>query len=49
MPGYYDFLHVISSPDHEEHEEMLEWCGGSFNPQFFDIDATNTILKHIKL
>lgn len=49
MPGYYDILHVISSPDHEEHEEMLEWCGGSFNPQFFDIDATNTILKHIKL
>jgi hypothetical protein len=49
VPGYYDFLHVISNPDHEEHEEMLEWCGGSFNPLHFDIDATNTVLKHIKL
>jgi hypothetical protein len=49
VPGYYDFLHVISNPDHEEHEEILEWCGGSFNPHFFDINATNTVLKHIKL
>ena len=49
VPGYYDFLHAISNPDHEEHEEMLEWCGGSFNPRSFDIDATNTVLKQIKL
>lgn len=49
MPGYYEFLEAISSPDHEEHERMLEWCGGSFNPQFFDIDATNTRLKHIRM
>jgi len=47
--GYYNFLHVISNPDYEEHEEMLAWCGGSFNPLHFDIDATNTVLKHIKL
>ena len=31
------------------HEGMLEWCGGSFNSEFFDIDATNANLKRIRL
>jgi len=49
VPGYYDFLDVISNPDHEEYEEMIEWRGGSFNPEFFDIDTANTNLKRIRL
>ena len=49
VPGYYEFLDVISNPDHEEHESMLEWIGGTFDPQLFDIDAANAGLKRIKL
>ena len=49
VPGYYNFLDVVSNPDHEEYEEMIEWCGGLFNPEFFDIDVTNTKLKRIRL
>ena len=49
VPGYYNFLDVISNPDHEAFEEMIEWCGGLFNPEFFDIDATNTKLKRVRL
>jgi hypothetical protein len=34
--GYIDFLAAISDPEHEEHEEYLEWIGGSFDPEEFD-------------
>ena len=31
-PGYNEFLQAINDPSHEEHESMLDWCGGSFDP-----------------
>lgn len=34
--GYQDFLAAIADPKHEEHESLLEWCGGSFSPDKFD-------------
>jgi Plasmid pRiA4b ORF-3-like protein len=30
--GYMDFLDVIADPAHERREELLEWCGGAFDP-----------------
>ena len=35
--GYEDFLEIIRNPNHEEHEEMLEWVGGEFGPEHFDV------------
>lgn len=46
--GYYYFLEAIQDPEHPEHEEMLEWEGGSFDPEAFDIDEVNRILKKIR-
>lgn len=34
--GYEQFLAAISDPHHPEHEEMLEWAGGPFDPEQFD-------------
>ncbi|MGH9001489.1 MAG: plasmid pRiA4b ORF-3 family protein [Acidimicrobiia bacterium] len=34
--GYQSFLEAISDPVHEEHESMLEWVGGTFDPEAFD-------------
>ncbi len=34
--GYGDFLQAIRNPKHEEHESMLEWIGGRFDPEEFD-------------
>lgn len=34
--GYEALLEVINDPAHEEHEEMLEWLGGQFDPERFD-------------
>ena len=33
--GYPEFLEAIQNPKHEEHEEMLEWLGGKYDPQTF--------------
>lgn len=33
--GYVDFVEAITNPDHEQHEEFLEW-NGPFDPEHFD-------------
>lgn len=44
--GYVDFLAAIKDPKHEEHENMLEWIGGEFNPKTFSAkDATRAMRK----
>lgn len=39
--GYYSLIEAIRDPKHEEHEGMLEWVGGQFNPDDFSIDDAN--------
>lgn len=39
--GYEMFLEAIQDPEHEEHDEMLEWVGGSFDPERFDPQAVS--------
>ena len=34
--SYPDFVEAIRDPDNERHEELLEWVGGSFDPEEFD-------------
>ncbi|HUL36518.1 MAG TPA: plasmid pRiA4b ORF-3 family protein [Thermodesulfobacteriota bacterium] len=36
--GYEEFLEAIMNPKHREHEEMLDWVGGNFDPEHFDIE-----------
>jgi len=33
--GYQEFLEAIADPDHEEHEHLLGWAGGGFDPERF--------------
>lgn len=44
--GYEDFLKVISNPKHPEHEEMMGWIGGDFDPERFNLNAINAGLSH---
>ena len=39
--GYADFLDAIGDPEHPEHEEMLDWLGGEFDPEQFDLAEVN--------
>ena len=42
--GYEHLREVIADPNHDEHEEMIEWLGGSFDPARFDIEEANAVL-----
>lgn len=44
-PGYEYFLEAISDPGHEEHESMLQWIGGHFDPEAFDAAAVDRALE----
>jgi hypothetical protein len=46
--GYYDFLEIIKDTKHPEHENMMEWVGGHFGPEEFDLDEINKLLKKIR-
>jgi hypothetical protein len=46
--GYEEFLQAIGDPDHPEHEEYLEWVGGEFDPEEFDLEETNEILRELR-
>jgi len=39
--GYQEFLEAIGDPIHPEHEEMIDWIGGSFDAERFDAAAIN--------
>jgi hypothetical protein len=43
--GYDDFLQAIQDPNHPEHETMLEWIGGDFDPEAFSVDEVNQRLR----
>lgn len=46
--GYESFLEAIRDPQHPEHDEMLEWVGGEFDSEAFDLNAVNQDLKSIR-
>jgi hypothetical protein len=45
VPGYALFLSAIQDPKHEEHDGMLTWIGGAFDPEGFDLNAINRTLR----
>ena len=45
--GYADFLAAIADPAHENHDHMLNWCGGAFDPDVPDIEQIATELDRL--
>ena len=43
--GYPEFIQAIENPDHERHEELLDWVGGSFDAEAFDPAAATKAMK----
>lgn len=43
--GYYRMLEVAADPEHEEHDDIVEWLGEDFDPEAFDIDEVNEMLR----
>lgn len=48
IPGYSRFLEAIRDSEHEDHESLLQWIGGGFDPEAFDLEGINLVLKRIK-
>jgi hypothetical protein len=46
--GYEYFLEAIRNRRHPEHEEMLAWAGGSFDPEAFDLEEANASLRSVE-
>jgi hypothetical protein len=46
--GYYHFLEAVQDPEHEEHDEYLEWVGGAFDPEAFDLEEINQALAALR-
>jgi hypothetical protein len=46
--GYADFVEAIADPEHEQHEELLEWVGGEFDPEAFDLAQANKALRRLR-
>jgi len=43
--GYYRFLKAIADPKHKQHEELLEWVGGRFEPEKFDAEKATKKMR----
>ena len=39
--GYAGFLEAWGDPEHEEHKAVRRWVGRKFDPERFDLEATN--------
>lgn len=39
--GYANFVEALADPKHEDHAMMMEWWGGPFDPDAFDMAAVN--------
>lgn len=48
-PGYEAFLRAIADPGHDQHQDMLDWCGGGFDAGDFDLQVVNKKLKRIRV
>ncbi len=43
--GYAGFLVSIADPDDDRHQERLEWIGGSFDPEDFDLEKSTKRMR----
>jgi len=51
--GYQDFLEIMADREHPEHAATKRWCGGYFDPEWFDLaladkDVRNALKPNIR-
>ncbi|MCP4259844.1 MAG: plasmid pRiA4b ORF-3 family protein [Planctomycetes bacterium] len=42
--GYEELIEAINNPGHPEHEDMTEWVGEYYDPEYFNLEGTNNLL-----
>jgi hypothetical protein len=48
IPGFYNFLSIVSDKSHPEYKETKYWVGGKYNRNEFNQDKVNKKLRNIK-
>jgi hypothetical protein len=48
IPGFYRMLDILASDEDDEYEDMVEWLGGAFDPEQFDVDEVNRQLGRMR-
>ncbi|OCP22453.1 MULTISPECIES: plasmid pRiA4b ORF-3 family protein [unclassified Ensifer] len=53
VPGYERFLEIMSDKEDPEHGDTKRWCGGHFDPEWFDLavvdkDVRNALRANVK-
>ena len=48
ISGYKDFLKAVKNPRHPDHKHYREWIGGDFDPEAFDLNAVNQLLRALR-
>jgi len=43
--GYNDLVKVLSNQKGKKYKELIEWLGEEFDPEYFDKEAINELLK----
>ncbi len=43
--GYQELLRIIADKKDHEYKEMMKWLGGRFDPEKFDVNTVNKLLK----
>ena len=46
--GYPYFLEKLQDPEHEEHDDAVEWVGEDFDSEKFDLGQVNEELLHLR-
>jgi hypothetical protein len=47
--GYYEFLEALANPEHDMHDEYIEWFGDGFDPEAFDQEGVKKQLESLPL
>jgi diadenosine tetraphosphate (Ap4A) HIT family hydrolase len=47
--GYEELVEALRDPHHERHVELRTWAGESYDPEAFDLAATNRALRRVRL
>lgn len=48
LPGFESLLRSLANPNAPDHDEVVTWVGGYFDPDGFDLNRTNQAIRALK-
>ena len=47
VSGYYHLLEALADIEDDDHDMLLEWVGGKYDPEAFDLERVDRVLKRL--